>query len=53
VLQRRLGPMPATLRQKLSQLDRTQVEALSEVMLDLSDMADLQKWLERTQWDIR
>ena len=47
VLQRRLGPLPETLRERLGQLERTRIEALSDIMLDLPSVVELSAWLER------
>ena len=47
VLQRRLGPLPETLRERLGQLERTRIEALSDIMLDLPNVIELSAWLER------
>ncbi len=47
VLQRRLGPLPETLRERLGQLERPRIEALSDIMLDLPSVVELSAWLER------
>ena len=47
VLQRRFGPLPETLRERLGQLERTRIEALSDIMLDLPNVAELSAWLKR------
>lgn len=48
VLQRRFGPLPETLRERLGQLERARIEALSDLMLDLTGVEDLEAWLKRT-----
>jgi predicted transposase/invertase (TIGR01784 family) len=47
VLQRRFGPLPETLRERLGQLERARIEALSDIMLDLPSVVELSAWLER------
>ncbi|MFB2971005.1 DUF2887 domain-containing protein [Aerosakkonema sp. BLCC-F183] len=44
-LTRRLGTLPAELQAKIQQLSIAQLDALSEALLDFSEMAELKAWL--------
>jgi Uma2 family endonuclease len=48
-LTRRLGQLPEAIQSQLDRLTMTQLEALSEVMWDLSSPSELTAWLEQHQ----
>lgn len=45
LLQRRCGEVPPMLAAQIDQLAASQLEALSEALLDFRDIADLEQWL--------
>jgi hypothetical protein len=49
LLSRKLGSLPEAVRLRLEALDLEQLETLSEALLDLSTIADLQSWLNEHQ----
>ncbi|BAU10539.1 hypothetical protein LEP3755_10230 [Leptolyngbya sp. NIES-3755] len=48
-LNRRVGEVPETVRQRVEQLTIDQLEALGEALLDFAQLADLQAWLEAVE----
>jgi hypothetical protein len=46
LIERRLGPIDAGLRERISQLNSDQLNSLSDDLLDFTGPADLTKWLE-------
>jgi heme oxygenase len=46
LLTRRVGEVPDATKAKISNLDLTQLEDLGEALLDFSQLADLETWLE-------
>jgi hypothetical protein len=46
LIERRLGPIDAGLRERISQLNPDQLNSLSDDLLDFTGPADLTKWLE-------
>lgn len=49
LLHRRLGGLEPSLEQRVRELSLTQIEALSEALLDFSDVSALLHWLEQAQ----
>jgi flagellar biosynthesis/type III secretory pathway protein FliH len=43
-LQRRIGPIPATLTEQIQDLPLERIEALGEALLDFTAVADLETW---------
>jgi predicted transposase YdaD len=48
-LQQKLGKLPSPLRERIAQLNLTQLEALAISLLSFSTLADLEAWLESHQ----
>lgn len=46
LLTRRIGELPGDLSAQIEALSLAQLDALGEVLLDLTSLADLQTWLE-------
>ncbi len=49
LLARRVGTIPETLQSRLNLLSVTELESLGEALLDFSQLADLESWLEHSQ----
>jgi predicted transposase YdaD len=47
LLARKCGPLSDLQQEQVRALERSQVEALGEAMLDFDGMADLQAWLQQ------
>jgi len=45
LLERHFGPLPNTITERLRRLDAAQLEALSDVLLDLRSLNELNDWL--------
>jgi len=49
LLEQRVGQLPDGLRDRLSQLNLAQIEALAIALLNFSTLAELEVWLEHHQ----
>ena len=47
LLSRRIGTVTPELQQRIEQLQLTQLEDLAEELLDFSEVADLEAWLQQ------
>jgi hypothetical protein len=47
LLERKVGPLDATIQQRVATLAPLQLLALSEALLDFTTLEELQTWLEQ------
>lgn len=46
LLERKIGELPASVKQEISQLKLERLEELGEALLDFSSLAELESWLQ-------